>query len=60
MRFANIAANDLEFDYWITFGAYETQVTQHMIKQGVTPSRIINMGFSVSLRWSRSSTKLPI
>jgi poly-gamma-glutamate synthase PgsB/CapB len=48
LRFANIAANDLEFDYWITFGAYETQVTEHMIKQGVAPSRIINMGFSVN------------
>jgi poly-gamma-glutamate synthase PgsB/CapB len=48
MRFANIAAKDLDFDYWITFGAYETQVTQHMITSGVSPDRIINMGFSVN------------
>jgi len=48
MRFANIAANDLDFDYWITFGAYESQVTEHMLKQGVSSSRIINMGFSVN------------
>ena len=48
MRFANIAANDLDFDYWITFGAYESQVTEHMLKLGVSPSRIINMGFSVN------------
>ena len=47
MRFANIAANDLDFDYWITFGAYESQVTEHMLKQGVPPDRIINLGFSV-------------
>jgi hypothetical protein len=48
MRFANIAANDLDFDYWITFGAYEAQVTEHMLKLGVSSSRIINMGFSVN------------
>ncbi len=48
MRFANIAANDLDFDYWITFGAYESQVTEHMLKLGVSPIRIINMGFSVN------------
>jgi poly-gamma-glutamate synthase PgsB/CapB len=48
MRFANIAANDLDFDYWITFGAYESQVTEHMLKLGVSPNRIINMGFSVN------------
>jgi gamma-polyglutamate synthase len=48
MRFANIAANDLDFDYWITFGAYETQVTEHMLKLGVPRDRIINLGFSVN------------
>lgn len=48
MRFANIAAHDLNFDYWITFGAYESQVTEHMLKQGVPPDRIINLGFSVN------------
>ena len=48
MRFANIAAHDLDFDYWITFGAYESQVTDHMIKEGVPRDRIINLGFSVN------------
>lgn len=48
IRFAEIAANDLKFDYWITFGAYETQVTEHMLKLGVLRDHIINMGFSVN------------
>jgi hypothetical protein len=48
MRFANIAAKDLHFDYWITFGAYESQVTEEMLKLGVARDRIINMGFSVN------------
>jgi len=48
MRFANIAAKDLAFDYWITFGAYEMQVTKHMVELGVPPGRIINLGFSVN------------
>ena len=48
MRFASIAAKDLDFDYWITFGAYEPQVTDEMLKLGVTRERIINMGFSVN------------
>lgn len=48
MRFAEIAANDLKFDYWITFGAYESQVTDHMLKLGVPRERIINLGFSLN------------
>ena len=48
MRFANIAAMDLDFDYWITFGAYEAQVTEKMMELGVPKERIINMGFSVN------------
>jgi poly-gamma-glutamate synthase PgsB/CapB len=48
MRFANIAAQDLDFDYWITFGAYEAQVTEQMLTLGVPRERIINMGFSVN------------
>ncbi|HLO32416.1 MAG TPA: poly-gamma-glutamate synthase PgsB [Anaerolineales bacterium] len=48
MRFANIAAHDLDLDYWITFGAYESQVTEHMLKSGVARERIINLGFSVN------------
>jgi poly-gamma-glutamate synthase PgsB/CapB len=48
MRFAHIAAEDLDFEYWITFGAYEAQVTEKMIDLGVPRERIINMGFSVN------------
>ena len=48
LRFAQIAALDLDFDYWITFGAYETQVTEKMLELGVPRERIINMGFSVN------------
>jgi poly-gamma-glutamate synthase PgsB/CapB len=48
MRFASIAALDLDFDYWITFGAYEAQVTEKMTELGVPRERIINMGFSVN------------
>jgi len=48
MRFASIAANDLNFDYWVTFGAYESQVTDYMRKLGVPHGRIINMGFSIN------------
>jgi poly-gamma-glutamate synthase PgsB/CapB len=48
MRFANIAAKDLDFEYWITFGAYEAQVTEHMLKCGVSSDRIINLGFSIN------------
>ncbi len=46
MRFANIAAKDLKMEYWLTFGAYETQVTERMLELGVRPEQIINMGFS--------------
>lgn len=48
MRFAEIAAKDLKFDYWITFGAYESQVTEHMLKLGVAREQIINLGFSIN------------
>ena len=48
MRFADIAAKDLDLDYYITFGAYEEQVSKKMIEQGVKPTQIINLGFSVN------------
>jgi poly-gamma-glutamate synthase PgsB/CapB len=49
MRFAAIAANDLkEMDYWITFGAFESQVTERMLELGVPRERILNLGFSVN------------
>jgi poly-gamma-glutamate synthase PgsB/CapB len=48
MRFANIAAKDLDMEYWITFGAYETQVSERMLELGMPPEKIINLGFSVN------------
>lgn len=48
MRFANIAAQDILLDYWLTFGAYEPQVTERMIELGFPPERIINMGDTVN------------
>ncbi|MBE0696367.1 MAG: poly-gamma-glutamate synthase PgsB [Anaerolineaceae bacterium] len=47
-RFAKIAIEDLHFDYLITFGAYESQVTQRMVSMGYPRERIINLGFSVN------------
>lgn len=46
MQFAEIAANDLNLDYYITFGAYERQVTDRMIELGVARQRVINLGDS--------------
>jgi poly-gamma-glutamate synthase PgsB/CapB len=48
LRFASIAAQDLDLDYWLTFGAYEEQVTQRMVELGLPREKIINMGFSVN------------
>lgn len=48
LRFADIAARDVDMDYWITFGAYEEQVTARMLAQGVPGKTIINLGFSVN------------
>jgi len=47
-RFAAIAAKDIEMDYWITFGAYEQQVTERMVQLGLPRDRIVNLGFSVN------------
>jgi len=46
MQFAEIAARDLEMDYYITFGAYEEQVTTRMVELGYPRERIVNLGFS--------------
>jgi hypothetical protein len=46
LRFATIAAKDLDMDYWITFGAYESQVTERMIELGMPAEKIIQLGFS--------------
>jgi len=45
-KFAEIAALDLKLDYYITFGAYEAQVTEHMVELGYPRERIFNLGFS--------------
>ena len=47
-QFAEIAARDLELDYFITFGAYEEQVTALMVANGYPAARIVNLGFSVN------------
>ncbi len=46
VQFAEIAARDLKLDYYITFGAYEEQVTEKMVEIGTPRERIINLGFS--------------
>lgn len=46
IQFAEIAARDLRLDYYITFGAYERQVTERMVELGYPRERIINLGFS--------------
>lgn len=48
MRFAEIAAKDIYMDHWITFGAYEDQVTTKMIELGIPREQITNLGFSVN------------
>jgi poly-gamma-glutamate synthase PgsB/CapB len=45
-KFAEIAAQDLDLDYTITFGAYEEQVTERMVELGYPRERILNLGFS--------------
>ncbi len=45
-KFAEIAAQDLDLDYYITFGAYEEQVTARMVELGYPRERIFNLGFS--------------
>lgn len=35
MRFASVAAREIILDYWITFGAYESQVTQRIDRKSV-------------------------
>ena len=46
LKFADIAALDLNLDYYITFGMYETQVTEQMVAQGYPRERIIHLGAS--------------
>ncbi len=46
MQFADIAAQDLGLDYYLTFGAYEEQVSRRMIELGYPRDRIFQLGFS--------------
>ena len=42
-QFADIAVNDLRFDYYVTLGAFERQVSERMIAAGFPKERIINL-----------------
>lgn len=44
LQFAEIAARDLQLDYYMTIGAYERQVTERMVELGFPRERIINLG----------------
>jgi poly-gamma-glutamate synthase PgsB/CapB len=46
-QFSDVAAKDLCFDYLITFGAYETLVTQKLRNNNFPPDHIINLGDGV-------------
>ena len=48
LEFADIAVNDIEMDYLVTFGAYENLVTARLVELGYPPERIINLGFSAN------------
>lgn len=43
-QFADIAVRDLSFDRLVTFGAYETRVTERLLSNGYPRERIINLG----------------
>jgi poly-gamma-glutamate synthase PgsB/CapB len=47
-QFSDVAVKDLSFDWLITFGAYETLVTQKLIANGYRADRIVNLGFSIN------------
>lgn len=44
LKFAEIAVQDLDLDYYITFGAYEAQVTERMVELNYPAERILNLG----------------
>jgi poly-gamma-glutamate synthase PgsB/CapB len=44
IQFADIAANDLDFDRLVTFGAYEGLVTDRLLQNGVARDVILNLG----------------
>ena len=49
LQFADIAACDLQLDYFVTFGAYEKQVAERMVEKGYPAERIIHMGDSQNM-----------
>ncbi len=44
IQFADVAVNDLSFDRLVTFGAYESLVTDRLLENGYEADRIINLG----------------
>ena len=44
IQFADVAVHDLRFDRLVTFGAYESHVTERLLRNGYDSSRIINLG----------------
>ncbi len=47
-QFGDVAVKDLRFDWLITFGAYESLVTQRVLDNGFPRDRIVNLGFSAN------------
>ena len=44
MQFADVGVRDLSFDRLVTFGAYETLVTERILDNGYPRERVINLG----------------
>ncbi len=44
-QFGDVAVKDLQFDWLITFGAYENLVTCRLLSNGYPRNRIVNLGF---------------
>jgi poly-gamma-glutamate synthase PgsB/CapB len=44
IQFADVAVHDLRFDRLVTFGAYESHVTERILRNGYDPNRVINLG----------------
>lgn len=44
IQFADVAVHDLRFDRLVTFGAYESHVTERLLRNGYDEKRVINLG----------------
>ncbi len=44
MQFADVGVRDLSFDRLVTFGAYETLVTERILENGYPRERVLNLG----------------